>query len=117
MTTNVNLCSTIQQELTSAEGYTVSMSGLCSIVAGDNYSFRIDYQTGTVVNISIWSLSIQFIEYIDQSSTDSFISSTSKYYIGDEFTDNSWWIFISGNDLKFQKRILGTWTDRNTILG
>ena len=52
-TTNTNLLSTTLQELTSAEGQIVYMSGICPITLGDNYGIRCDYQSGTVTTLSV----------------------------------------------------------------
>jgi hypothetical protein len=44
------------------------------------------------------------------------LSNTSYFYFGDETTDGSWRFYIDVNDLVFETRVAGTWTEKTRFI-
>ena len=75
------------------------MQGICPITIGHNYSIRCDYQSGTVVSLSVRSLSINIKELIENTSLDLILPLPNYIYFGDEFTDNSYRMYNNATNL------------------
>lgn len=76
-------------------------------VRGSSTGSAIDW-SGSTVAPTVWSDGYQPEDSIA-------IGSTEAYYLGDRYTDGSWRVYRSGNDLEFQRRESGAWTKKGEV--
>lgn len=106
------------KENTASGLYSGILGGYQNIVTG-NTSFAISCQAqvygdrSVVIGGSGITATENDMVYMPNAN----IQSTGYMYIGDVNVDNSWRYYISGNDLVFERRIGGVWTNKMTITG
>ena len=83
ITTNQNLCQTAIQYLSSLEMGSCYLNGMVDLIAGNLYSFQIDFVGPAPVNISSRNLQIDFQEVIENISQDLVLGSTNVVQWGD----------------------------------
>jgi hypothetical protein len=93
----------------------ISVGDLGNLIGGD----YLPLSGGTVSGTTNFTngLSANTISATTTNTNTLNVDITGYVYIGDVNVDNSWRYYISGNDLVFERRIGGVWTNKMTITG
>jgi hypothetical protein len=90
-------------------GFTYDDNNTFSIIqnSGTSLSVTINNMSGLTVNGSLSATTLQ--------TSNSYIDSTGYLYFGDDNTDGSWRMRISGSDFIVEKRVSGNWIISGTF--
>jgi len=97
--------------------------------AGGGYGFLELYDDSTICQIKLYSVGNSYINggsvgigLTNPSSKldvagDVEIGNTNYFYLGDPSTDGSWRFHVTSNNLRFERRISGSWVDKGGFNG